>query len=90
MRPDNGNISIETNGTISTAVYSCDVGYSVADAGLHSVTCQSNGSWESHTPSCSKYEHYNFLRLFLQSTMYFIRDTFILICTQYNRGPKYL
>ena len=53
--PANGSVVIETDGILTTARYSCDVGYSVPDSHLQPVACQSDGSWESQAPICCKY-----------------------------------
>ena len=50
--PDNGEIAVSSNGSISIATLSCKSGYSVI--GEVTVTCTTDGQWSHTVPSCCK------------------------------------
>ena len=52
-RPASGNVTISTDGTASTAVFTCSDGYHLV--GAESLTCDSIGVWTDIEPVCSKY-----------------------------------
>ncbi|WAQ98671.1 SVEP1-like protein [Mya arenaria] len=49
--PTNGNVSLTTNGTLSTLQYSCGLGYSISGEGY--AECLTDGTWTlTGTPTC--------------------------------------
>lgn len=51
--PDGGSVSIETNGAVTTASYTCAVNYALYGDSVRN--CQrNNNTWTSDQPSCSK------------------------------------
>ena len=49
------SVSITTDGSISTANYSCTEGYTLV--GSPAIPCRSNGDWVLSPPSCSMYSY---------------------------------
>ena len=49
---NNGNITLNTNGTTTTLDIQCDVGATVY--GSTTVECNDNGNWRGSIPSCGK------------------------------------
>ena len=49
---NNGNITLNTNGTTTTLDIQCDVGATVY--GSNTVECNDNGNWTGSIPSCGK------------------------------------
>jgi len=56
-----GSVTVQSNGSHTWAVYSCDLGYSLA--GVSVLTCLAGGSWDFTTPSCGM--QLRFLLLFV-------------------------
>ena len=50
--PENGSVVEDTNGTVTMASFSCDVGFSLK--GQNILSCLQNGSWDLPVPDCSK------------------------------------
>ncbi|XP_053399661.1 sushi, von Willebrand factor type A, EGF and pentraxin domain-containing protein 1-like isoform X2 [Mercenaria mercenaria] len=50
VTPSNGNITLVTSGTETTALYSCGVGYTLE--GSAGPTCQSDGTWTTTEQTC--------------------------------------
>ncbi|XP_060562325.1 sushi, von Willebrand factor type A, EGF and pentraxin domain-containing protein 1-like [Ruditapes philippinarum] len=50
--PENGNIAISTNGTMSVANFQCNTGYTLS--GSEVSTCNLDGTWSSSPPNCVK------------------------------------
>ena len=48
--PSNGNITLVTSGTQTTAVYSCGVGYTLDGSSV--PTCQQDGTWTTVEHTC--------------------------------------
>lgn len=49
--PLKGSVSTATNGSMTTATYSCDANFSLT--GNASLVCQANGTWSGTPPSCT-------------------------------------
>ncbi|XP_052791551.1 LOW QUALITY PROTEIN: uncharacterized protein LOC128225682 [Mya arenaria] len=47
---DDGDITVQTNGTSSSLIFMCQAGYSLSGTSL--VNCLSNGSWDEQFPTC--------------------------------------
>ncbi|KAL4229790.1 hypothetical protein ACF0H5_010181 [Mactra antiquata] len=45
-----GSYTFSSSGTVTTATYTCDVGYSIDGANV--ITCQDNGEWNDNEPTC--------------------------------------
>ncbi|KAL4230224.1 Sushi [Mactra antiquata] len=50
LTPDGGSVSIETNGAITIATYTCEAGYALYGDSVR--TCQENNTWTSQPPTC--------------------------------------
>ena len=50
--PGSGSVTVTTDSQTSTATFSCVSGYYVS--GQLTITCQTNGNWDSEPPACSK------------------------------------
>ena len=51
--PSSGSFNLTTNGTVTSALFSCVPGYEVFG---HAVReCQSDGQWDLNEPICGKY-----------------------------------
>ncbi|KAL4230059.1 Complement receptor type [Mactra antiquata] len=50
ITPDGGNVTIVTNGTVSAAIYKCNVGTTLD--GNTSAECQLDGTWNITAPIC--------------------------------------
>ena len=50
--PDNGTLNLSTNGLVTVASFTCDIGSSLA--GSPQLTCNTDGSWDSREPDCGK------------------------------------
>ena len=50
VSPDEGTLTLTSNGTITRAEITCSVGYSIS--GSIELTCASDGSWTGDFPSC--------------------------------------
>lgn len=48
--PSDGNVSMVTNGTHTTAIYTCGVGFTLE--GVVEPACQEDGSWSTSPPTC--------------------------------------
>lgn len=48
--PVDGNVELTSNGTVTMATYSCDLGASLN--GTETRTCSADGSWSGGTPNC--------------------------------------
>ena len=48
-----GTITMEIDGFLTKALYTCDTGYSLTGGSL--LSCRADGSWDMSPPSCSKY-----------------------------------
>ena len=48
--PDSGSVSVSSDGSVSTAVFSCASGYHIVGDALS--VCDDNGSWNSTSPTC--------------------------------------
>ena len=51
--PASGNFTLTTDGTQSTAMFSCTNGYHIE--GAATLSCDSSGVWTDIEPVCSKY-----------------------------------
>lgn len=52
VSPDGGYYNLSTDGSVTMATYSCNIGYTVS--GQRISHCQDDGSWNVTVPSCSK------------------------------------
>ncbi|WAQ98163.1 SVEP1-like protein, partial [Mya arenaria] len=50
--PINGNMHLQTDGAVTTATFTCSLGYSLS--GQSEVTCQNDGSWDAPEPTCAQ------------------------------------
>ena len=50
--PTKGTVSVETNGAVTMATYTCLNNYTIA--GDATRICQDNDTWSGREPSCSK------------------------------------
>ena len=50
--PASGAMTLNTDGTTSTAMFTCFVGYHLK--GMETLTCDSSGVWTDFEPVCSK------------------------------------
>lgn len=50
VAPANGNVTLSTNDTVTTARFLCSTGYTLS--GSDSVTCLSDGTWTDDVPMC--------------------------------------
>ena len=64
--PEHGNVSIQTNGTVSVAKVTCDTGFTLSEGVHHTIACSSSGSWDIQQPTCGRYkcEKNSFVKLF--------------------------
>ena len=59
----NGSMVISSNGTITTASFSCQHGTSLNGTG--SLECETTGKWTSNTPTCGNDDFYAKSMLFV-------------------------
>ena len=51
--PTNGNVTLTTNGQVTTAVYTCLSGYTLVGSSV--IECRRTGYYKEQTPSCGTY-----------------------------------
>ena len=52
LPPKSGNVTVETDGTVSVARFDCTIGYDVV--GQAEITCGVDGTWSNSDPTCGK------------------------------------
>ncbi len=52
VAPANGNVVQGANGFGDTAVYSCDIGFTLTGPGARTRTCLDGGQWSGEAPTC--------------------------------------
>jgi len=50
--PSNGNITLATDGQITSAEFCCDAGYSISDAATVTAVCGEDGVWDVTDSVC--------------------------------------
>ena len=53
--PSGGSMNLSTDGVVTTAYFTCDVGSTLLGAPV--LTCQSDSTWDLHEPSCGNLLH---------------------------------
>ena len=48
--PGGGSVTVTTDGTTSTAYFTCDLSYTMD--GSSTATCTSSGVWDTTVPTC--------------------------------------
>ena len=50
-----GTVTLQTDGYVTTALFSCNLGYALEGETL--LTCRNDGSWDFTSPSCGRYSY---------------------------------
>ena len=66
--PSDGNVTMVTNGTITSVTFSCDVGFTLD--GDAQPECQTNGTWTAVQQTCGGFE------LIIITVLFFIADVY--------------
>ena len=61
--PLNGAVSMETDGSVTIATFTCNNGYRLT--GDSTLTCNSNGTWNAPSPECGEYNQLAVINSFL-------------------------
>ena len=51
--PQHGNVTVMSNGKVSSASYMCDLGFVIN--GKSNIACTSSAKWESTPPVCGRF-----------------------------------
>lgn len=51
--PTDGNVTLSSNGTLTTATFTCEIGYSLD--GKSAIQCLADGTWSNSSPTCRKF-----------------------------------
>lgn len=57
IRPNSGTVDLVTDGLVSSAAFSCSVGYTLQ--GKATLFCGTDGVWTDVEPICSRFQYFS-------------------------------